>query len=324
MHDTVIKQGPFVFLKDVLVMELAAFVLLFLASFVENYEILYRNWGFDHYLRYEIFILVIASLFQLFYLIALFINWYFTYFEIGEKEITRKSGIFFRREKSVSLSDIVSIETYQSPLDRRIRHATIIIEHRGGRITKIRNISNFDECVRIIRRAVENLSAREPERDVRSLLKQGEGGGLEFKETLRFDMRKNEVSREMEKMVMKSIVGFLNAAGGMILIGVDDEGVVCGLKNDYRSLPKKNRDGFENHLAALLKTMVGLPFTKYIQTYFENIADEDICLINVRNGHRPAYLKNADGKEEFFVRVGNSTQPFSMSDAAEYIKTHFA
>jgi len=324
MPNTVIKQGPFVFLKDVLVMELVAFVLIFLASFVENYEMLFESWGGNYYLRYEIFVLVIASLFQLFYLIGLFINWYFTYFEISEKEIIRKSGIFFRRQKSVSLSGIVSIETYQSPFARRIRHATIIIEHQDGRETKIRNISNFDEYAKIIKRAVANLSRHQPARDIQTLLKQGEGPNLEFKETLRFDVRRSEVNKELEKVIMKSIVGFLNASGGMILIGVNDGGAVLGLKNDYRGLPKKNRDGFENHLALLLKTMIGLPFAKYVQIYFETISDEDVCLINVQSSYKPAYLRNADNREEFFVRVGNSTQPFSMSDTAEYIKTRFA
>ena len=122
---------------------------------------------------------------------------------------------------------------------------------------------------------------------------------------------------------MKSVVGFLNADGGTIVIGVNDGGTIIGLEKDYHSLAKKNRDGFANHLTVLLKTMIGLPFTKYIQTHFENVGGEDVCLIKVQNGHKPAYLKNADNKEEFFVRVGNSTQPFSMSDTADYIKTHF-
>jgi len=305
-------------------MEVVAFFFLFLVSFAENYELLYENWSLNHYLRYEIFILIIASLFQFFYLIVLFINWYFTYFEISEKEITRKSGIFFRRQKSVSLSDVVSIETYQSPFDRRIHHATIIVEHKNGRVTKIRNVFNFDDYAKIIKRAVANLSEHQPLKDISNLLKQGEGPNLEFKETLRFDVRKNEVNKGMERIIMKSIVGFLNADGGLILIGVNDGGIIRGLKNDYQSLQRKNRDGFENHLSLLLKNTIGLPFTKYIRIYFENIASEDVCLIEVKNSHKPAYLKNHDNKEEFFVRVGNSTQPFSMSDTADYIKTHFA
>ncbi|MFH1170643.1 MAG: RNA-binding domain-containing protein [Candidatus Vogelbacteria bacterium] len=322
MHNIIVKQGPLVFLKDVLVMESVAFVLLFMASFIKNYELLYHEWSLNHYLRYDLFILIASSLFQLFYLITLFINWYFLSFEISEKEITKKSGLFFRRQKSVSLADVVAIETYQSFFDRRINHATIIIEHRDGRVTKIRNVAGWDENVKIIKRAVANLTDHQSSPDIQTLLQQGEGANLEFKAALRYDLRKNEVSKEIERAIMKTVVGFLNADGGIILIGVNDDGAVCGLKNDYQSLPKKNRDSFENHLATLLKTMVGLPFAKYMQTYFADIAGEDVCLVKVKSSHKPAYLKN-DNKEEFFVRVGNSTQPFSMSDTADYIKTHF-
>ena len=322
MHPLTVKQGPIVFLKNVLLMEGLAFVLFFLISFITHYELLYQEWALDQYLRYDIFILVASLLFQLVYIVTLFINWYFTYFEITENELTKKSGLIFRHKKSASFTDVVSVETYQSPIDRRINHATIILEHRDNRVTKIRNVANWDECVKIIKRAVENLSRHQPTTDVETLLDQGEGPNLEFKETLRYDLRKNEVNREIERVIMKSIVGFLNADGGMILIGVSDEGVVTGLKKDYQGLPKKNKDGFENHLTLLIKTMIGLPFAKYIHIDFETISGEEVCLIKVRSGHKPAYLKN-DNKEEFFVRVGNSTQPFSMSDAADYIKTHF-
>src|SRR3989344_2237204 len=124
MSSTVVKQGPLVFLKDVLIMEVAAFAVLFVASFLKNYEALYSEWNLNQYLRYDIFILIASSLFQLVYLAILFVNWYFSHFEINDKEIIKKSGILFRRRKAVSLSDVVAIETYQSPVGRRINHAT--------------------------------------------------------------------------------------------------------------------------------------------------------------------------------------------------------
>jgi predicted HTH transcriptional regulator len=55
----------------------------------------------------------------------------------------------------------------------------------------------------------------------------------------------------------------------------------------------------------------------------ETIEGNDICVVSVKEGHKPAYVMNGDKKEDFFVRVGNSTQPFSMSEAEEYIKTHW-
>jgi membrane protein YdbS with pleckstrin-like domain/uncharacterized protein YaaQ len=323
MNKVIIKQGPIAFLKDVVLMEFVATVFIIVVSFLENYEMLFMGWSLDHYIRYDIFVLIISSLFQLIYLTVLFINWYFSYYEIGEREIMKRSGVLFRNKKYVSLLDIVSVETHQSPIDRTINHATIILEHRSGKITKIKDIPNFEEYTNIIKQTVENLSGGVSFPNIQNLLKRGERHDLEFKETLRFDIRKNEVNKELEKVIIKSIVGFLNAGGGTLLIGVNDEGVAVGLENDYKVLPKKNHDGFENHLTMLVKTMIGLQFTKYVKISFESVSEKDICVISVQNGHKPAYLKNGDKKEEFYVRIGNSTQPFSMSETEEYIKTHF-
>ena len=73
----------------------------------------------------------------------------------------------------------------------------------------------------------------------------------------------------------------------------------------------------------LVKTIIGLNFTKYIDVKFEKIEGKEICMVTVSEAHKPAYLLNGDKKEDFYVRVGNSTQPFSMSEASEYIKTHW-
>jgi len=323
MHSRVVKQGPFVFLKDIAVMESALFVILFMASFIENYEMLYKGWFMAHYLHYNLFTLIVSSLLQIFFLGTIFVNWYFTYFEITEKEITRKSGIFRRRKKSIALASVVSVETYQTPFDRAINHASIVIERSDGKKMIIRNVPNFAEYTNIIKHHLHNISGQSFAYDVVSLIKEGEGLNVEFKETLRFDTRKNEVSKDMERAVIKSIVGFLNNSGGVLLIGVNDSGEVCGLEKDYQTLPRKNRDGFENHLGMLVKNMIGLHFSKYINLSFETIEGKDIAVVNVKSSHKPAYLRNTDNKEEFFVRVGNSTQPFSMSETAEYIKTNF-
>jgi predicted HTH transcriptional regulator len=175
----------------------------------------------------------------------------------------------------------------------------------------------------LIKLMVQEATGRSLTTDPKVLLERGENQYVEFKETLRYDARKGEISRELEKMVLKTIVAFLNSEGGMIFIGVNDEGKAIGLERDYKVLAKKNKDGFENHLTMLVKTMIGLPFTKYVKTKFEEIDGQEICVVSVREAHKPAYLQNADKKEEFFVRVGNSTQPFSMSETEEYIKTRW-
>jgi membrane protein YdbS with pleckstrin-like domain len=323
MRKAIVKEGPLVFIRNFLVMELVATVILYAASFLENYEQIYQGSIFGKAINYDTFLMIIFSLFQFVYITLLFLDWYFSLYEVGEKEIVKRSGLLFRHRKSVSLFDVTSVELYQSPLSRMMFHGTIILEHKSGRVTKLRNVGNFEEYLHIIKQTVQGASGHLRTKDITMLLEHGEGLFVELKETLRYDVRKGEVSKEMEKMVLKSIVGFLNAEGGTLLIGVSDGGVVVGLDNDYKNLPKKNRDGLENHLSMLIKTSIGLTFAKYVGVAFEAIEGKDVCMVTVTESHKPAYLRNGDRTEEFFVRVGNSTQPFSMSDAEDYIKTHW-
>lgn len=323
MRKIIVKEGPLIFLRNVLIMEIVAAIFLYAISYLQNYELLYQSLGLIKFVRYHIFLVIAFSGFQLVYVSLLFLDWYFSHFEITQKEITKKSGLLFRHRNYVSLSDVVSVETYHSPIGRIMKHATIIIHHDKGRVTKIRNVLNADEYAHIIKQIAHSSSGKMPIQDASYLIKEGEGLTLEFKETLRWDTRKGAVNKEMEKVILKTIVAFLNTDGGTLLIGVSDNAEIVGLENDYKTLPKKNKDGFENHLSQLVKTMIGLPFTKYISIQFEKINGKEVCLVSVGESHKPAYLKNGDGKEDFFVRVGNSTQPFSMSETEEYIKTHW-
>lgn len=323
MRRIIVKEGPLVLIRNVLVMEFLAAAFIYLAKFAENYEALYDSWPIHVYVTFHVFLVLSFSLFQMVYILLLFLDWYFSHYEIHEKEIIRKSGLLFRRRKAVSLSDVTSVELYQSPLSRMMYHGTIILEHEGGRTTKIKNVGNFEEYLHIIKQSVHGASGRLITHDVAALIEQGEGLFVEFKETLRYDVRKGEVSKEVEHSALKTIVGFMNTDGGTLLVGVGDNGTIAGLGRDYNALPKKNRDGFENHIAMLIKTTIGLSFAKYVSVGFESMDGRDICIVNVRESHKPAYLRNGDKHEEFFVRVGNSTQPFSMSEAQEYIKTHW-
>ncbi|MDE2040793.1 MAG: putative DNA binding domain-containing protein [Patescibacteria group bacterium] len=324
MKRIVIKEGPVVFLRNVFLMELLAAVFFICISTLTNYQLAYIRLGLVKFLRYDDFVMIAFSIFQLVYILALFFDWYFKYFEIREKEIVRRSGLLFRRQRSVSLMHVVAVEITQSPLDRMTKHATLILEHDNGRVTKIRNVAEFGEYASVIKQTIDNTAKRPTHnRSLQMLLKEGEGMFLEFKQTLRYDVRKKTVSKDVERAVMKAIAGFMNADGGTLVIGVDDEGIVTGLANDFETLAKRNRDGFENHLNMLVKTMMGIKFANYIHARFDYFNDKEACLVHVEPSHKPAYLQNPGGKEEFFVRMGNTTQPFSMSEAEEYIKTRW-
>ena len=158
------------------------------------------------------------------------------------------------------------------------------------------------------------------EDDINEMIKSGEHERLEFKTSLRWDLKRNQVNKELEKTVMKTITAFLNSEGGCLLIGVDDRGRPMGLKNDFDSLPRSDVDGFENHFNNLFNIMVGPEFRRLVKLKFNNIGDKTICLANVEPGHKPAYLKTGDG-ENFYIRTGNVTTPLKMSEVAAYISS---
>lgn len=99
MRKIIIKEGPLVFLRNVLSMEIIAALFFFGLSFAGNYSAAYSNWGLSRYVRFDLFEIYLFSAFQLVYLALLFLDWYFTHYEINDKEIIRKSGLLFRRRK---------------------------------------------------------------------------------------------------------------------------------------------------------------------------------------------------------------------------------
>ena len=160
------------------------------------------------------------------------------------------------------------------------------------------------------------------------LIAEGENEDLEFKETLRWDIRQDAVNKGLEQVVLKTITAFANAHGGQLLIGVDDQGLVPGLERDYKSLGGGGKDKFELHLTNLVNNALGKTFlaTKVAVT-FPEVDGMELCSVEVRPANSPIYLPTAkDGaqpQEKFYVRSGNSSQELSPSEAQGYISNHF-
>jgi type I restriction enzyme R subunit len=157
---------------------------------------------------------------------------------------------------------------------------------------------------------------------VKDLIKEGENQNLEFKSSLRWDVKNNVENKDLENVIIKTVTGFMNSEGGQLIIGVEDDGNVLGLEYDYNSLRNGDRDKFELHLNQSLMSKIGKEYIQFVRVSFEKINGKDVCLITVRPSSKPAYLKYGD-KEEFYARTGNATNAFTLSEATEYIKTHW-
>jgi hypothetical protein len=156
---------------------------------------------------------------------------------------------------------------------------------------------------------------------------EGESNELEFKSSFRWDYKKDMVNKKMEEIIMKSISAFSNGDGGILIIGVDDDGNILGLEKDYRSL-NGDKDEFELHLRNLLNKKFGKVFsTSNLKVKFHTIDENEICEIQIPAGNKPLYLEiqdnNGQKQEKFYVRSGNSSQELGISEISEYISGRF-
>ncbi len=154
---------------------------------------------------------------------------------------------------------------------------------------------------------------------VEELIHGGESDLVEFKETLRYDTRTNVVNKKLEHVVAKTIAAFLNTNGGNLLIGVADNQDVKGLDRDISTLHKQNIDGFELQLIEVIKKYIGSEYTPYIKISYPDHQGIKICLIKVSKSGGSVFVKN-EGVEEFFIRVGGSSQPLTREKQSQYEK----
>lgn len=168
-----------------------------------------------------------------------------------------------------------------------------------------------------------DLSHTEPaNEEVQELILAGESDTVEFKSTLRYDLRTKEVNKKLEYVIAKTIAAFMNSEGGNLFIGVDDNHNMLGLADDIATLSKPNIDGFELHLVEIVKKYIGAGLMSHIKISFPAIEDTQICRIKASKSGKPVFTQY-EGKEDFFVRSGCSSQPLGREDQSAYEKSHW-
>jgi hypothetical protein len=145
--------------------------------------------------------------------------------------------------------------------------------------------------------------AQDPE--LMDLVAAGESQEVEFK--AHFLLLASDGGRARQVgAVSRAVASLLNSdAGGTLLIGVEDDGAVCGIEREYAAADRGKRDwdGWQLHLANHLRTRLGST-EALLHCGIERRATlgHDVCLLRVRPSPRPVFL---DGK--LFVRTSAQT-----------------
>ncbi|MBN9674004.1 helix-turn-helix domain-containing protein [Roseibium aggregatum] len=154
------------------------------------------------------------------------------------------------------------------------------------------------------------------------LMAQGETERVEFKSSLRWDVKENRINRGLEKVIAKTVAGFFNADGGHLLIGVDDGGTPLGIEKDLSTLKSPDHDAFERTVNDIVSKYLGGDLCPYIHTVFVAVQARDVAMIIIRPAPRAVYLE--EGKASvFYVRSGNSTRQLDVREALNYAHTRW-
>jgi len=125
-------------------------------------------------------------------------------------------------------------------------------------------------------------------RQAEELIKRGESKTLEFKATLRWDVREDrQDDKVITHSVLKTIAAFLNTEGGDLLIGVADDGSITGIEQDRL----ENDDKFLHHLAQVVRNGLGDRASTCIDPKSQIVEGKTVCVVSCQRSPEPVFLK---------------------------------
>lgn len=215
-----------------------------------------------------------------------------------------------------------ALELQCIPLDEslwQIENYDQFLEER--RVTLAKHLNAFLNNITATEQVVAPMSLEE-------LIAGGESDELEFKSTLRWDLKQGKPDKKIEEIVVKTVAAFANSQGGTLLIGVDDEGNIIGLEHDYLALGDVDRDKFELHLLNVLNEQFGVAFvTSRVHIRISGLDGSEVCQVEVLPAKKPVIVKTKDKNgvtiEKFYVRSGNSSQEMPLSQMDAYREERF-
>jgi ATP-dependent DNA helicase RecG len=122
--------------------------------------------------------------------------------------------------------------------------------------------------------------------EIKTIVAGGEGYNAEFKLSLPSKVR--ELTEE--------ICAFANAAGGVLLIGVDDRNVIQGIKID-----NSKRSSIQNSIKEISPNLL-------CQIDYVKVDGKEICVIDVPSGPNKPYVLGG----AIFVRIGPNSQKLTL------------
>jgi hypothetical protein len=248
-----------------------------------------------------------------------------------EKATKATSGAFILR---VSTRDLGAIEIPILPVEKLARLGDARIERsstkqllelqqelesKDAEIERLR--AGHEGVVRFYEDRLQAVKEQLATDSLVTRIKHGETATLEFKSSLRYNIRANKMDKDIENSVLKTIVAFCNTKGGELLIGVADDKSIVGIGHD--GFP--NEDKFQLHLRNLLMDRIVPSVAEFVEFSMATIEGKSICHVTCKQSKRQEIWLKTDknSPELFFVRIGPSSTELQPRQAFAYIREHF-
>ena len=153
--------------------------------------------------------------------------------------------------------------------------------------------------------------------DLPALITGGETDHIEFKSTLRMNLHSQKADKRIENACLKTVAAYLNSDGGMLLVGIDDDGTLIGMAPDHFA----NDDKLLLHWNGLLRTHLGADTAHWIRSTVLHPGDQQVMIVQCRRAEAPIFLTR-DNEEYFYVRTGNRTEALKPREMMDYLQRH--
>lgn len=245
--------------------------------------------------------------------LALALGWLFAFSQIGDINV-------WRLLSGVALIILANIGMYLETHD-----------HRGVAGSARDMASGAYYWIRMGRgtrdQSQESDNAQDDERIyIDALIAGGESDIVEFKSTLRVNLKTGKNDKDITLASLKTIAAFLNTRGGTLIIGVaddgapvaDDDGEPVGIAKDKF----RNEDRMELHLTNLVNVRMDMGAVAIarglVRLKFYDYRGSRVLAVRCEPATQATYVN-----KRFYIRTGPATIEPSTRDAHEYIRGRF-
>lgn len=136
---------------------------------------------------------------------------------------------------------------------------------------------------------------------------------VEFKSTIVYPAGATaaDIDTQMH-VILRTVAGFLNAKGGKLYIGVNDNGDAVGIEQEFcmlnssakdKNTYQENKDGYENKLRSGINFHLGPVAEDYVAVTFLEEDGHVVCLLEVKPSQSVIWYDQRDA----YKRIGNRT-----------------